>query len=125
MLMLTTYLSHSIVFVHGLTGHRENTWTAHDATEPWPKTLLPTKLPNARILTFGYDASVADWRSVVSEARVGNHASNLLNALANFREEDDTVSLLALCAEIGADNSRLSGPSSLFAMAWEALSVRM
>ncbi|KAF0318883.1 hypothetical protein GQ607_013842 [Colletotrichum asianum] len=92
-----------IVFVHGLTGHREKTWTAHDATDPWPKTLLPTKIPTARVLTFGYDASVADWRSVVSVNRVGNHAQNLLSALANFREDGDTNErpLIFVCHSLG------------------------
>ncbi|KAK3937091.1 hypothetical protein QBC46DRAFT_344910 [Diplogelasinospora grovesii] len=55
-----------IVFVHGLTGDREITWTARGASEPWPKALLPAELPTARVLTFGYDAYVAGWRGVVS-----------------------------------------------------------
>ncbi|KAK4241609.1 hypothetical protein C8A03DRAFT_40961 [Achaetomium macrosporum] len=80
-----------IVFTHGLTGDREKTWTAQDASEPWPKALLPPKLPNARVLTFGYDAYVADWRGVVSRSRVGDHAWNLLTSLATYRERDDTA----------------------------------
>ena len=67
------------------------TWTAKDAAAPWPKTLLPTKLPNARILTFGYDANVVGWRGVISTNRIGNHSMNLLSAVATYREEDDTV----------------------------------
>ncbi|KAK8092130.1 Protein SERAC1 [Apiospora kogelbergensis] len=51
-----------VVFVHGLTGDREQTWTAHNESEPWPQTLLPSRIPTARVLTFGYDASVADWK---------------------------------------------------------------
>ncbi|KAK0710585.1 sesB-related regulatory protein [Lasiosphaeris hirsuta] len=62
-----------IVFVHGLTGNRDNTWTARDSTEPWPQTLLPSILTTARVLTFGYDAYVADWRDVVSQNRIANH----------------------------------------------------
>jgi hypothetical protein len=38
------------------------------------------EIPIARILTFGYDAYVTDWRGVVSENRVRNHAWNLLTA---------------------------------------------
>ncbi|KAH9901850.1 hypothetical protein F4778DRAFT_771119 [Xylariomycetidae sp. FL2044] len=79
-----------IVFIHGLTGDREKTWTAKDALEPWPKTLLPSKIPNARILTFGYDAYVADWRGVVSQNRISNHAWDLLTSLGSHRDEDGT-----------------------------------
>ncbi|KAI8168729.1 hypothetical protein K4K49_012692 [Colletotrichum sp. SAR 10_70] len=85
-----------IVFVHGLNGHREETWTAPGETEPWPKTLLPKEITDARVLTFGYDASVADWKGVVGQSRIANHASNLLNALANFRDKDDTALVSSL-----------------------------
>ncbi|KAI1433920.1 hypothetical protein GGR50DRAFT_704951 [Xylaria sp. CBS 124048] len=79
-----------IVFIHGLTGHREKTWTAEGADSPWPQTLLPFELPTSRVLTYGYDAGVVDWKSVVSESRVRNHAWNLLQALALYRDRDDT-----------------------------------
>ena len=79
------------MFVHGLTGDREKTWTAKDASKSWPEALLPSKINNARILAFGYDANVTDWRGLVSKNTIGNHATNLVTALATFREEDDTV----------------------------------
>lgn len=87
--ILTVYSS--IVFVHGLTGNREQTWTTVGASRAWPESLLPPALPTARVLTFGYDASVADYRSVVSTNRIGNHAWNLLTSLAAHRETDNTV----------------------------------
>ncbi|SPO01801.1 uncharacterized protein DNG_04474 [Cephalotrichum gorgonifer] len=49
-----------IVFVHGLTGDRDRTWTDQNATEPWPKLLLPSVIPTTRVLTFGYDAENDD-----------------------------------------------------------------
>jgi hypothetical protein len=117
----------SLIFVHGLTGDREKTWTAKDATEPWPKTLLPSKVPTARILTFGYDAYVSNWRGMVSKNRVGNHAMNLLAGIASYREEDDTVCLYDSFYREGSQthSRRTTAPSYSSATAWEALCARM
>ncbi|CAN9414990.1 unnamed protein product [Alternaria alternata] len=92
-----------LIFIHGLTGDREKTWTAKDATAPWAKTLLPSKIPNARILTFGYDAYVSDWGGMVSKKRIGNHAMNLLSGVASYREEDDTDNrpIIFICHSLG------------------------
>lgn len=84
---------YSIIFIHGLTGDQQRTWTAANAPGPWPLILLPSKLSNVRILTFGYDAYVTDWRGLVSENKIANHAMNLLTSTATFREQDDTVML--------------------------------
>ncbi len=46
-----------IVFIHRLTGDRERTWTYPQMPSyAWPETFLPSKIPDARLLTFGYDA---------------------------------------------------------------------
>jgi protein SERAC1 len=74
-------------------GDRETTWTAKGAPEPWMQSLLPDKAPQARILTYGYDAKVVDLRSMVSKSRIGNHARNLLAALTTYREAGGTVRL--------------------------------
>lgn len=78
--------------MHGLTGDREETWTSQNADTSWPQSLLPLKIPNARVLTFGYDAYVTKLGSMVSQNTIGNHAMNLLTSVATFREENDTVS---------------------------------
>lgn len=85
--------THSVIFVHGLNGDREKTWTADDASSPWPKSLLTSRVLNARILTFGYDSNVTDWRGMVSKNRIGHHSMNMLTAIATYRESDDTVRL--------------------------------
>jgi hypothetical protein len=87
----TLTLLFSIVFIHGLNGDREATWTAKDEDHPWSKTLLPHRIPTARILTFGYDAGVAKWIEVVSQSRIKNHAMDLLSALSAHRGNDGTV----------------------------------
>ncbi|CAN9331109.1 unnamed protein product [Alternaria alternata] len=48
-----------IVAVHGLNGHCEKTWTAGNGVDSvnWLRDLLPHDLPNARILSWGYDAN--------------------------------------------------------------------
>ncbi|OQE35114.1 hypothetical protein PENCOP_c014G06499, partial [Penicillium coprophilum] len=46
-----------IVAVHGLGGHRIRTWT-HKSQCYWLGDLLPVDIPDARIMTFGYDANV-------------------------------------------------------------------
>jgi hypothetical protein len=74
-----------ICFVHGLTGDRTTTWTARGQSDPWPKTLLPSKLSTARILTYGYDAYVVRG-SVAGSNRLTDHATNLLNDLSTDRD---------------------------------------
>ncbi|KAL8768746.1 MAG: hypothetical protein Q9194_005629 [Teloschistes cf. exilis] len=74
-----------IVFVHGLTGHRDDTWKAHDAEEPWPKAFLPQDIPNARLLTYGYDADVAHWMKPAGQNTTRENAQNLVNDLCTYR----------------------------------------
>jgi pimeloyl-ACP methyl ester carboxylesterase len=80
----------SIVFLHGLTGHREETWTAENESEPWPKLLLPSDIPNARIIVYGYDADVVRWTKPAGQNNVREHAQNLVNDLCAFRARTRT-----------------------------------
>ncbi|KAK7967603.1 uncharacterized protein PG986_001880 [Apiospora aurea] len=93
----------NVIFVHGLTGDREKTWTAYNESEPWPQTLLPSRLSTARVSTFGYDASVADWKGMVSQSRIANHAGNLLSSLAAYWDDDDTNErlIVSICHSLG------------------------
>ncbi|KAI1260078.1 Alpha/Beta hydrolase protein [Xylariaceae sp. FL1019] len=78
-----------IVFIHGITGHRDHTWTKGKSSESWPRLFLPYSIPEARIVTFGYDAGVTGWRGI-SGNRLGDHSMNLLSALAAYRAADET-----------------------------------
>jgi len=77
-----------LVFIHGLNGSPDSTWTADNSKLFWPKTLLPEELAeeNVRILTFGYDADVAGrGGDGVSKDRIHNHAEHLLATLSANR----------------------------------------
>jgi len=80
-----------ICFVHGLTGDRETTWTADGQQTPWPTVLLPPKLKDARILTYGYDAYVMR-ASVASANGLIDHATNLLAKLTTNRDLNNASS---------------------------------
>lgn len=82
-----------IVFVHGLTGNAYNTWLYSRGKDKvyWPYELLPKVYPDARILTFGYDADITQFWSPASSNRVSNHAENLLGSLSRLRARTDTV----------------------------------
>jgi hypothetical protein len=82
----------SIVFVHGLTGNRESTWTHAPSKVCWPEKLLKNDIPEARIMSFGYDADVVHFWSEASQNRVGNHAQDLLSELTFRRLRSRTVS---------------------------------
>ncbi|PSN64914.1 hypothetical protein BS50DRAFT_677808 [Corynespora cassiicola Philippines] len=78
-----------IVFVHGLTGNRDTTWTYNDSVL-WPRDLLPKDIPHARILTFGYDADVARFFSITSSNTIRDHGKSFAQDLAMFRARTKT-----------------------------------
>lgn len=67
-----------IIFVHGLGGHSQKTWTKdHDPLLFWPKSWLPLEpdVGNARIITFGYNAK---WRGEAGVSNISDFAKELL-----------------------------------------------
>ncbi|KAL0632587.1 hypothetical protein Q9L58_008518 [Maublancomyces gigas] len=103
-----------VVFVHGLRGHPEKTWTKELSSHPdnsrklstlwagmvkrrkvdkqtnidvgrnvfWPRDLLPGKVPDIRILTYGYDLNVVNGKN---KNGIYQHAENMLSALQRIR----------------------------------------
>ncbi|MCJ1279947.1 Kinesin light chain 3 [Puttea exsequens] len=55
----TTTPSIDIVAVHGLGGDAITTWTHPKSNAFWLKDFLPQQIPDARIMTFGYNAKAA------------------------------------------------------------------
>lgn len=73
----------SIVAVHGLNGHREKTWTANNVN--WLHDFLPSDIPNARILTWGYDANTHS-TSQINTQYLYDHAQGLVSDLCLDRK---------------------------------------
>ncbi|KAI9830205.1 MAG: Nucleolar protein 9 [Phylliscum demangeonii] len=78
---------HNLVFVHGLRGHPLDTWKKDEIV--WPRDLLPDDVPNARILTFGYQADAVSFFNHVSHSSIFQHAQNLLQDLQLKRRTAD------------------------------------
>lgn len=80
-----------IVFVHGLNGHPQNSWTSKTNGCFWPVDLLPEVLAplRPRILTYGYNASVAAFTDGASRDSIVSHAETLASALAANRNVGD------------------------------------
>ncbi|KAM0424546.1 hypothetical protein ACHAPT_010262 [Fusarium lateritium] len=91
-----------VCFIHGLSGNRKSTWTAHGKTRPWPKEYLPSMLPGARILTYGYDA-YSSRKGGASVNRLTEHAANLLVDLIANRATHEALSrpLIFVCHSLG------------------------
>lgn len=76
-----------IIFLHGLRGHAEKTWSKGDIC--WPRDLLPKDLPHVRIISWGYDSSVLKPIKASSQASIFGHAENLLHDLSRIRDSWD------------------------------------
>ena len=79
----------SIVAIHGLDGQREKAWTA-DNEKMWLRDFLPLDIPNARILTYGYNADTHS-SELVSAENISQHADIFLRALERERKHAKRV----------------------------------
>lgn len=66
-----------VVAVHGLQGDLYQTWT-HENDTMWLESILPDKVPFARIMTFGYDSTIAFSSSA---AKLEDKSIELINRL--------------------------------------------
>ena len=83
LLRLTTAFANSIVAVHGLDGDREKSWTADNGVL-WLRALLPEEIPNARVLTYGYDSRTLSSEHLTHQTLYG-HSESLISALSLYR----------------------------------------
>jgi hypothetical protein len=76
-----------IVFIHGLRGSSLGTWSKNAIC--WPRDLLKEDLKDAsleaRVITWGYDASVANVFTYASQESIFGHAETLLGDLSRLR----------------------------------------
>ena len=92
-----------IVALHGLNGHYRKTWTATPAVgEPknWLEDFLPEQIPNARIMSYGYDSTVQFSKSV---ADIGTFAEQLLHSLIAKRRSQNEKKrpVIFICHSLG------------------------
>jgi hypothetical protein len=76
-----------LVFVHGLRGSALGTWSKDGVC--WPRDLLQEDLNNAsvpaRVITWGYDANVANAFTYASQESIFGHAETLLGDLSRLQ----------------------------------------
>ncbi|KAF8526901.1 hypothetical protein BU17DRAFT_82343 [Hysterangium stoloniferum] len=80
-----------IVAIHGVDGDRISSWTAADASQTWlqDKDMLPRDIPEARILTYGYNSVTwGDQRPI--RIAMESHAQDLIAQLVAYRTETHT-----------------------------------
>ena len=77
----------SIVAVHGLGGNPYKTWT--EGKSLWLRDFLPKAVPEARVLTFGYNSGIAFGGTA---SRIDDFATALLERLLQKRKPyKDTI----------------------------------
>ncbi|KAN0073090.1 Peptidase S8/S53 domain containing protein [Elaphomyces granulatus] len=81
-----------IVFLHGLRGDIEQTWTKNGVI--WPKVLLRKDVPESRIFLFGFQPSIA--HGDVANTEIQSNAEDLCSNLAAMRSSTKTVSDLRI-----------------------------
>jgi hypothetical protein len=89
-----------VVAVHGLQGDLYQTWT-HENGTMWLESILPDKIPYARIMTFGYNSTIA---FSSSEAKLEDKSIELINRLTMKRssvENGSTRPIVFICHSLG------------------------
>src|SRR5215472_10987248 len=76
--------SHSIIAVTGLAGHAFGSWKSKGRPEMWLRDFLPESIPNARILTYGYDSRLPGSQS---DDSVPDLSKRLLESIKTIRNE--------------------------------------
>ncbi|KAL7789036.1 hypothetical protein V8C37DRAFT_387023 [Trichoderma ceciliae] len=73
-----------IIAVTGLAGHAFGSWKSKNNPDMWLRDFLPESIPNARILTYGYDTKLPGSQS---EASILELSKRLLESIKTIRYE--------------------------------------
>ncbi|KAF4437144.1 ankyrin repeats (3 copies) domain-containing protein, partial [Fusarium austroafricanum] len=89
-----------IVAIHGLGGHPFKTWTEKEGRHLWLRDSLPSHIPEARVMSFGYDSTVLFGKS---RSQVHDYAIDLANRLEIFRQDSQERQrpLIFICHSLG------------------------
>ncbi|CAG8908839.1 unnamed protein product [Penicillium egyptiacum] len=95
-----------IVAVHGLNGHATGSWTSKPQGICWLSNVsfLPRYIPRARVLVWGYNASVSSHNGKTpSSDRILQHAQTLVSQLEADRDLDDAAQrpIIFVCHSLG------------------------
>ena len=89
-----------IIFIHGLGGSAEETWSHPSSKVFWPDLLHEDeKFANGRISTFGYDANFENIFAANSVLDISDFARQLLDWLNLHYDQYGDVSLLNSLAD--------------------------
>lgn len=91
-----------IIAIHGLNGHRDKTWTDNSTRLNWlaDPSCLCKDIPNARVLSFGYNSASYFSRS---DANIQDFASELLAAIKSSRRSNTEKQrpIIFICHSLG------------------------
>jgi hypothetical protein len=87
----------SIIAIHGLDGHREDSWTAENGVF-WLRDLLVGEVPMARILTYGYDANTRH-KEQLSNQTLFDHSESFLAKLVLYRKKTSVSNVVIPLAD--------------------------
>ncbi|KAL6792985.1 hypothetical protein J3E68DRAFT_451420 [Trichoderma sp. SZMC 28012] len=82
-----------IIAVTGLAGHAFGSWKSKSKPDMWLRDFLPISIPNARVLTYGYDTKLPGSRSKSSILQLSR---KLLESIKTTRDESTNYRPLIL-----------------------------
>jgi hypothetical protein len=74
---------HSVIAVHGVNGHYTRTWSSNKTL--WLSDVLPNRIPNSRVMSFGYRSNPRTGLGLVDAEGLRQIARDLLQQLQDMR----------------------------------------